>query len=408
MRHTMAVPTGAPPLDAPTTVDRAGRWLWFTLAFMLVTVSIGISWDGAWHARNTFETFYSPPHLFIYGSTIVTILLVAALTFSERLRPWFGTAFRMRLFTFPVPGALVITAGGLAMLGFAGLVLDNYWHTNFGLDETAWSMPHAMLGWSWFVAILGFIACRLALRPYRPLRWVTAVALGWLILAFSMTPFLGPLHKTATPEKLAAQNRAIATLPGLVGNTGLAHVRHIYVVANLTQTNPAFILFGALWAGTALALVRGVDRRAKAFLTTVAIFSLFQLLGEHRTAVHLDRYLPISGDARTWLPPPILPAAIALVLALRVGMRERWAWAVAGTVFAILTYLTWGTGHPLMLALIPLAVPVTMAGAWVGTRVVRMLENPVARDVRLIVPLLGVTFPLFTGILDLYLRKTIG
>ena len=67
------------------------------------------------------------------------------------------------------------------MLGFAGLVLDNYWHTNFGLDETAWSMPHAMLGWSWFVAMLGFIACRLALRPYRPLRWVTAVALGWLV-----------------------------------------------------------------------------------------------------------------------------------------------------------------------------------------------------------------------------------
>jgi len=37
MQHTMAVPTGASPLDAPTTVDRAGRWLWFTLAFMLVT-----------------------------------------------------------------------------------------------------------------------------------------------------------------------------------------------------------------------------------------------------------------------------------------------------------------------------------------------------------------------------------
>ena len=189
-------------------MDRAGRWLWFALVFMLITVSIGISWDGAWHTQNKFETFYSPPHVFIYASTIITILLVAGLTFSPNLRPWFGTAFRMRLFTFPVPGALVITAGGLAMLGFAGLVLDNYWHTNFGLDETAWSMPHAMLGWSWFVATLGFIACRLALRPYRPLRWVTAVALGWLILGFSMTPFLGPLHKTMTPDRLAAQNRA--------------------------------------------------------------------------------------------------------------------------------------------------------------------------------------------------------
>lgn len=407
MQQTITVPTGAPPLTAPTVIDRAGRWLWCTLVFMLVTMGIGLSWDRAWHARHPFETFYSPPHLFIYTATIVTILLVAGLTFSARLRPWFGTAFRLRLFAFPVPGALVIAAGGLGMLGFAGLVLDTYWHTTFGLDETAWSMPHAMLGWSWFVATLGFIACRLALRPYRPLRWVTAVALGWLILAFSMTPFLGPLHKAATPEKLEAQNRAIATLPGLVGNTGVAHVRRIYEEANLTQTNPAFVLFGALWAGTALALVRGVDRRAKTFLAAVAIFSLLQLLGNHGAAVRLDRYLPISRDARNWLPPPILPAAVALALALRFRLRERWAWAMAGGVFALLTYLTWGTGRPLMLLLAPLAAPVTMAGAWIGTRVVRMLENPVATDVQVIVPLLGVAFPLFTGMIDLYLRTTI-
>ncbi len=404
----MVVPTGAPLLDAPTAVDRAGRRLWFALIFMLVTVTIGLAWDGAWHARNKFETFYSPPHLFIYTSTIVTILLVAGLTFSPKLRPWFGTAFRMRLFAFPVPGALVITAGGLAMLGFAGLALDNYWHTNFGLDETAWSMPHAMLGWSWFVAMLGFIACRLALRPYRPLGWATAVALGWLILSFSMTPFLGPLHKTMTPAVLEAQTRAVATLPALSNSTGIAHVRRIYAAANLTETNPAFLLFGALWMGTALALVRGVDRRAKVLLAVVVIFSAFLLLGNHAAAVRLDRYLPVSHDARNWLPPPLLPAAVAFALALRAGMRERWAWAVAGGIFGILTYLTWGAGHPLTLLLLPLAVPVTMAGAWLGGRVARMLENPVAADVRLIVPLLGVTSPLIMGLVDLYLRKTIA
>jgi hypothetical protein len=408
MRQTMVVPAGAPALDAPTAVDRAGRRLWFALIFMLITVSIGLSWDGAWHARNKFETFYSPPHVFIYTSTIITILLVAGLTFSSNLRPWFGTAIRMRLFTFPVPGALVITAGGLAMLGFAGLVLDNYWHTNFGLDETAWSTPHAMLGWSWFVATLGFIACRLALRPYRPLRWGTAVALGWLVLSFSMTPFLGPLHKAMTPEMLTAQNQAIATLPGLIGNTGFAHVRCISVVANLTETNPAFLLLSALWMGTALALVRGIDRRANVLLATVANFSFVQLLGNHATAVRLDRYVLISHDARNWLPPPILPAAIALVLVLRAGLRERWSWAVAGGVFGVLVYLTWGTGHLLTLILLPLAVPVTMAGAWIGGRVARMLDNPVAADVRLIVPLLGVTSPLLMGLVDLYLRKTIG
>ncbi|MHB8647211.1 MAG: hypothetical protein ACYDAR_15600, partial [Thermomicrobiales bacterium] len=398
MQQTIVVPPGAPPLNAPTTVDRAGRWLWCTLVFMMVTVSIGLSWDRSWHTRNKFETFYSTPHLFIYTSTIITILLIAAITFSAKLRPWFGTAFRMRLFAFPVPGALVITAGGLAMLGFAGLVLDNYWHTNFGLDETNWSTPHAMLGWSWFVAMLGFVSCRLALRPYRPLRWFTAIALGWLILAFSASPFLGPFHNNTTPAKVAAQTRAIATFPVLVNNTGIQHIQRIYQIANLTRTNPGFLLLGALWAGIALALVRRLDGRGWVLLATVGIFSFFQLTGDHATAIRLDQWLPVSHNAGSWLPPPIFPAAIALVVALRLGLRERWAWAVAGAVFAVLTYLTWGTGHPLTLLLVPVAVGVTMAGAWLGNRIARMLETPVAPDVRLIVPLLGVTSPMLLGL----------
>jgi len=57
---------------------------------------------------------------------------------------------------------------------------------------------------------------------------------------------------------------------------------------------------------------------------------------------------------------------------------------------------------------VSVAVPVTMAGAWLGNRIARMLENPVAPDVRLIVPLLGVTSPILLGLVDLYLRKTIG
>ena len=408
MQQITAVPAGAPPLSAPTSVDQAGRRLWFALLFMVVSVSIGLAWDRGWHATHKFETFYSPPHLFIYTMTIVTILLVAGMTFSARVRPWFGTAFRMRLFTFPVPGALVITAAGLAMLGFAGLALDNYWHTNFGLDETNWSTPHAMLGWSWFVTVLGFVSCRLALRPYRPLRWFTAVALGWLILAFSATPFLGPFHANTTPDKVEAQRRAIASLPALVGQTGLVHVERIYKAVDLTRTNPVFVLFGALWVGAVLALVRGLDRRAWVLLLTVGLFSFMQLNGDHSAAKRLDHFLPVSHDAATWLPPPLFPAAVALVIMLRLRLHERWAWAVAGLVFGVLTYLTWGTGHPLMLLLVPLAAPVSILGAWIGGRVVRMLENPVAADVRVIVPLLGVTSPILMGIVDLVLRKTVA
>jgi len=176
-----------------------------------------------------------------------------------------------------------------------------------------WSMPHAMLGWSWFVATLGFIACSLALRPFRPLRWVTAVALGWLILAFSMTPpFSARLHKTATPEKLEAQNRAIVTLPGLVGNTGLAHVRHIYAVAEPNADEPGLRSLRRALGGD------GARARAWRGPTREDLprggrdLSLFQLLTNHSGAVRLDKY--ICPSRRTYATGSRLrscPAALA-------------------------------------------------------------------------------------------------
>lgn len=400
MQQTARLPTGTGPPDAPQ-IDRAGRWLWFVLLFMLGTVSLGIAWDRGWHLRNRIETFFSPPHIFVYVSTTVTILLVVGLTFSARLRPWFGTAFRLRPLAFPVPGALVITAGGLAMLGFAGLVLDNFWHTTFGLDETAWSTPHSMIGWSWLVTMLGFVSCRLALRPVRPLRWFAAVALGWLVLSFSATPFLGPLNKNPTPQKVEASARAIATLPALRDNAGVAHTLRIYAAANLTRTNPVFILFGAVWAGAALAIVRGIDRRASVLLATAGIFSLIAIVGDRAGARALVQ------NPANWLPPPILPAALTFVIAVRLRRVERWAWLVAGGVFGVLTWLTWGRGTG-MLPLVPLAAPALLAGTSLGAWVARTLAAPTARAVRRTVPLLGLTAPLVLGLVDLFLRRTVA
>lgn len=407
MQQAAMPPPGMLPPDAPVEIRRAGRRLWFTLFFMLATISLGTAWDRGWHLRNQFETFYTPPHLFVYGATITTILLVAGLTFSARLRPWFGTAFRMWLFPFPVPGALVITAGGLAMLGFAGLVLDNYWHTMFGLDETPWSTPHTMLGWSWFVAALGFVACRLGLRPVRPMRWFTAVALGWVILSFSTQPFLGPFHRNTTPQRVEADARAITTLPALRENAGIAHTFRIYTAANLTRTNPVFVLFGAVWTGAALALVRGLDRRLWVLLVAVAVYSLIALLNDRGTARALGAWSPLASNPANWLPPPVFPAALAFALAVRLRLAERWSWLVAGGVFSLLTWLTWGRGTG-MLVLVPLAALLCAAGAWAGARIARTLADPTAPAVRVMVPLLGFIAPLLLGAVDLYLRRTIA
>jgi hypothetical protein len=38
----------------------------------------------------------------------------------------------------------------------------------------------------------------------------------------------------------------------------------------------------------------------------------------------------------TWLPAPLFPAALAVVLAQRLGVGRRRVWLLAGVVFALL------------------------------------------------------------------------
>ena len=148
------------PLSAPdaASFNRARALFWFTLFVFLLAIIVGIGWDRRWHTTHAFETFYSPPHLFIYATSTFATLLVGLMVVVPGLRRWFGY------------NPLILLTGGFMLQGFAGLVFDNFWHSNFGLDETGWSFPHAMLGWSFFITLLGFLACLVALRAGRPKR----------------------------------------------------------------------------------------------------------------------------------------------------------------------------------------------------------------------------------------------
>jgi len=382
---------------APARPAHVIRLLWLACVWLVVTVAVGRTWDAAWHATHVFDSFWSPPHLFVYTMATLNGVLIAGMVFAPGVRRWFGAGFRVPLISFEVPGALFILGGGFVSLGFAGIVLDNLWHTNFGLDETAWSAPHAMIGWSLFVIMLGFIACRLALRPEYPLRWYTVLLLGLLLISFSM-PVLGPLARNNTPETIGA----IARIPALAAQRPAQHLFRISLAWNLDRTNPALIMLGAAWAGMALALLRGLDRRPRVFLTVVLIWTVMVTLGERGRALRLDQFLVVSNLRASWLPLPLLPSAFTLALALWFGWNERRAWAAAGLVFGLLVYVVWGR-QPWALALVPLATPAMFAGAWLGKRMFNILEHPSALAAKALV-LMAVIVPLLTGTLDLYLR----
>ena len=172
---------------------RALLLLWLALGFYLMATAVGLGWDRRWHSTHVFNTFYSLPHLFIYTMLALTVLTVGGIMLWPSSRREFGAAdIRVPVVGWVIPGTLALCAAGLGVVMLAGL-LDDIWHSNFGLDETAWSFPHAMLGTGFQLTFIGLLACRLALSARRPVSGVGWAVLGTLLLLFSVERLTGPL-----------------------------------------------------------------------------------------------------------------------------------------------------------------------------------------------------------------------
>lgn len=249
------------------------------------------------------------------------------------------------------------------------------------------------------MVFLGFVACRLALRPHKPLARYTWLILAYLVLGFSASPFMGPLYGNNTPEVV----QATAASPVLAPQPAAQHTFRIYITRNLDRTNPAFVPLAALWVGAALAVVRKMVG-ARVLLAAALLFSVISWLSDRGDARYLDRYLVVSSDPASWLPLPILPAALLLLFLFRYPSTQRWAWALTGGILGSLTFLVWGR-QPWGALLIPLAAPAMVVGSRLGNWIHRVLQNPSLGKLKWLVPLAGVGMPILVGLLDLYLRR---
>src|SRR5256712_3718593 len=129
----------------PLVIGVAGVFLsWF-----------GAAWDVSWHRVVGRDTFWSFPHLFLYGGVVLWGVAALIATVSAMAgRPVRGREMRIGPFRAEL---------GLALVGLGALTvilsapLDDYWHRAFGRDVDIWSPPHvagvvgstvAFLGWS--------------------------------------------------------------------------------------------------------------------------------------------------------------------------------------------------------------------------------------------------------------------
>ncbi len=394
----------------PASLIWAYRLLWLTFIIFFASTGAGKLWDRVWHATIRFDTFWSPPHFFVFLMTMISGLLIATIAFTPGLQAWYGPGIQLPIAKFKFAGSLIILGAGLIMLCIT-IMLDSFWHGAFGLDETQWSVPHCMLGWCWLTIILGFISARLAFRAYRPINWLTNVVIALLILEFLCPAVLGPFYLMYSPNLI----HALANIPIVRGELSAQHMYRIYLYYGLTrQTSPLFIPFAALFAGAAMALLQQLEARARVFIIAPFLWSItlmardcYTILFLHYDGVkHIADIPPVlAKEPSLWLPIPLLVATVVFTLLKRSSLREGRMFAISGLIFGICTFFIWHSTNWMILLAVP-AAAIMVLGAWIGKWIYRVVEKP---RLDLLLRLLLTTcaqIPAILGIIDLIMRKT--
>ena len=401
MQPQYSAEIGAPP-PPPGNPIKARRQLWLALTIILVAVLLGGGWDQVWHLTHPFDGFFSPPHVFVYGCCTIAAAVILGMVLTPSIRLALGPSFRLPIFPFPMPGSLVIFGSGIVLAGLGGLVFDNIWHTTFGLDETFWSFPHALIGWAELIITLGAISCHLVLRRAESLRWYTALFLGLLLMLASAVPFMGPL----------VSNRSIAIVQAQTATSILAsqppalHALRIYMMWNLSRANPLLVVFAPLWVGAILAFFRRLDRRSWLLVVLVALWTLLDTTRSQAMVLATAAHQPsLVEHAANWSPLPLLlPTLLLLLLSVpRFRIPTLRAWGVAGFVLGLQLYQTFVLTTPgLLLCLV--AIPSMLLGKRIGERTYDIIARPSSLPAVMTVIFLGIAVPLVTGMVDLTLR----
>src|SRR5215207_9595544 len=108
------------------------------IALMLATTAFGLAWDIRWHIVVGRDTFFSPPHLFLYAGVSFAGILSLAMVLVETYRYRHGSpavtdnTTTQVLGYFHAPLGFVVAGFGLLTMLLAA-PLDNYWHELYGI-----------------------------------------------------------------------------------------------------------------------------------------------------------------------------------------------------------------------------------------------------------------------------------
>ena len=150
----------------PVTLNPPDRFRLLTgipLTLGVMLSFLGLVWDFQWYGEVGPDTFFTLPHLMLYGGVAVVGLTCLIVTLmSTRSYQQGNSIFPKESLTFAwpvfrVPASYIIAGLGAATFLFFGL-FDQIWHSVFGFDVTVVSPPHQGLLFSVMINMIGCLS----------------------------------------------------------------------------------------------------------------------------------------------------------------------------------------------------------------------------------------------------------
>lgn len=248
------------------------------LALGSVAGWLGVYWDIAWHIDIGRDSFFSPPHIFIYAF----MLIVLTTSLYGLLRDGRDTPFHLKVGRSRLhPGMLIVAVGAMLVLFFAPA--DDLWHRVFGPDATLWGPMH-------LIGLLGF----------------TMATFGGLLSSW--------LERSLNPKRQRLLNLTTLFFAIiLLGWTMLYLAEFEYGIQFFPMFWYSFLLTGL--PTFALVLIAKLNPFPWAATLTAFFFSVLRLLlsGFLMTTAYFD----LAGDNRPHIPLLLFTGLVADILVQR-------------------------------------------------------------------------------------------
>ena len=311
---TLVAAIPAPARTADRTLARARVLAAVGFLVGVFLAFVGFAWDVQWHTDVGPDTFFTAPHLVLYGGIAISGLTCLSMVL---LTTWYARR--------GVPAALdgatslfggrfqaplgYITGGFGALLFLLYGAMDQWWHSLYGFDVTLVSPPHVGLILSIMVTMAGCLlafAWHIRTAPEGPRRTLAAAGIAFAAAALVMfiTPTLTDLFGWVVFDRLSWPNLVIAAL----------YPAAILLVAAIVRRPWAGTLFGLMFTALDILTTAIIPPITRDYAASIGLFLRDNVSGE----------VVVPGLVPTY----VLAAGVIVDLLLAAGRRYGWRVAV--------------------------------------------------------------------------------